>query len=59
MAKKKTGSKAKTKKAAKAPKEELVVFAFRLTPTERDAIHKTEDEKGFRAAIKEAREARS
>jgi hypothetical protein len=24
----------------KAPKEELVVFAFRLTPDERDAIHK-------------------
>ena len=24
-----------------APKEELCVFAFRLTPAERDAIHKT------------------
>ena len=30
---------AKTKK--KPPKEELCVFAFRLTPAERDAIHKT------------------
>ena len=26
-------------KAERAPKEELVVFAFRLTPAERDAIH--------------------
>lgn len=25
---------------AKAPREELCVFAFRLTPAERDAIHK-------------------
>ena len=64
-------------KAAKAPKEELVVFAFRLTPAERDAIHKTagprnatrlvrqvavafgnEDEAGFKAALKEAKELR-
>ena len=28
-------------KKEKAPKEELCVFAFRLTPAERDAIHKT------------------
>ena len=28
-------------KAAKAPKEDLVVFAFRLTEAERAAIHKT------------------
>ena len=27
-------------KKVKAPKEDLVVFAFRLTPVERDAIHK-------------------
>ena len=27
-------------KKERAPKEELVVFAFRLTPAERDAIHK-------------------
>ncbi len=31
---------AKPPKKAKAPKEELVVFAFRLTPAERDLIHK-------------------
>jgi len=81
MAKK---SKRKTKatkepksKKEKAPKEELCVFAFRLTPGERDAIHKaagparasrfvrtiavaaaTEDEKAYREALKEAREAR-
>jgi len=29
-----------TKAEAKAPKEELVVFAFRLTQAERDLIHK-------------------
>ncbi len=34
-----TQAPAKTK-ATKAPKEELVVFAFRLTPEEREAIHK-------------------
>ena len=28
-------------KAAKAPKEDLCVFAFRLTEAERSAIHKT------------------
>ena len=27
-------------KTERAPKEDLVVFAFRLTPAERDAIHK-------------------
>jgi hypothetical protein len=49
---KKTETKAPTKTTAKAariapelkkektPSEELVVFAFRLTPTERDLIHK-------------------
>ena len=48
MARKKKTSTAKSAKkeapkktAAKAPKEELVVFAFRLTEAERDAIHKT------------------
>jgi len=64
-------------KKQKAPKEELCVFAFRLTPAERDAIHKAagparasrfvrtiavaaarEDEKAYREALKEAREAR-
>ena len=39
-----TGRPAKAKepkpKKERAPKEELVVFAFRLTPAERDAIHK-------------------
>ena len=48
-AKKKTARKAATKKAAKkaaakrpkAAQDDLVVFAFRLTPAERDAIHKT------------------
>ena len=30
-----------TPKKEKAPKEKLCVFAFRLTPAERDAIHKT------------------
>ncbi len=78
----KTAKKAKTPKEGKpkrekAPKEDLVVFAFRLTEAERDAIHKTagparassfirrvgaafaaEDEAAFRAAVKEAREAR-
>ena len=40
MAKKKaTKKKAPAKRTAKA--EELVVFAFRLTEAERDAIHKT------------------
>lgn len=70
--------KARETKRARPPKEEgLVVFAFRLTEAERDAIHKTagpagasrfvrrvatafarEDESAFRAAVKEAREAR-
>ena len=42
-----TNSKTTTKKAAakpkavKSPKEDLVVFAFRLTQAERDLIHKT------------------
>ena len=84
-AKKKTSSKTTTKatptrKSARGrtEKEELVVFAFRLTPAERDAIHETagprnatrlvrqvavafahEDEKAFREALKEAREARA
>ena len=77
MGKKKTSEKTETKKAAKAKKEELVVFAFRLTPVERDAIHKTagprnatrlvrqvavafgnENEAGFKAALKEAKELR-
>jgi hypothetical protein len=45
MTKPKTTKKAtpKTRKAApkeKAPKENLCVFAFRLTEAERDAIHK-------------------
>ena len=40
MAKKKTAKKASTKAKEKAPKEELVVFAFRLTQAERDLIHK-------------------
>ena len=37
-----TEAKAKEPKPKKerAPKEELVVFAFRLTPAERDAIHR-------------------
>ena len=40
--KKKAATKKKaTTKAAKAPEEELCVFAFRLAPAERDAIHKT------------------
>ena len=30
----------KPAKKARAPKEDLVVFAFRLTPAERDLIHK-------------------
>jgi hypothetical protein len=70
-------AKAAKLKTDKTAKEELVVFAFRLTPAERDAIHKTagpakasrfvrqvavafafEDEAAFRAAMKEAREAR-
>jgi len=36
-------STSKSKKASrpKAAKEELCVFAFRLTPAERDAIHRT------------------
>ena len=38
--KKKASTKAKTAKA-KAPKEDLCVFAFRLTQAERDLIHKT------------------
>ena len=42
---KKTKSGSKTKQAKikkeKPANEELVVFAFRLTPAERDAIHKT------------------
>ncbi len=64
-------------KKEKAPKEELCVFAFRLTPAERNLIHKAagparasrfvrtiavaaarEDEKAYRVALKEAREAR-
>ena len=75
--KKAQAKKAPAKKPAKAPKEELCVFAFRLTPAERDAIHKTagprnatrlvrqvavafgqENEAGFKAAVKEARELR-
>ena len=38
---KSTRAKAVTPKAERAAKEELVVFAFRLTPAERDAIHNT------------------
>ena len=38
---KKTASKNATPKTAKAPKEDFVVFAFRLAQAERDAIHKT------------------
>ena len=47
MATKKTSTQRATKKkapkkaTAKAAKEELVVFAFRLTQKERDAIHAT------------------
>ena len=38
----KTAPKAPAKpKKARPPKEDLVVFAFRLTQAERDAIHKT------------------
>ena len=36
-----TKKKAAKPKKAKPPKEDLCVFAFRLTPAERDAIHKT------------------
>ena len=39
-ASKKAPKKAPTKVKEKAPKEELVVFAFRLTQAERDLIHK-------------------
>ena len=40
-ARKPAAEKASTKTAeAKAPREELCVFAFRLTEAERDAIHK-------------------
>lgn len=38
---KKKATAAKTPKPAKAKNEDLVVFAFRLTAKERDAIHKT------------------
>ena len=40
--KKKAASKPKAvkPKKGKAPKEDLCVFAFRLTPAERDAIHR-------------------
>ena len=80
MAKKKSKKKSTTKKATKplkASKEQLCVFAFRLTPAERNSIHKTagpgkasrfvravavafgnKDEAAFRAAVKQAREAR-
>ncbi|MBZ5640602.1 MAG: hypothetical protein LAO51_17840 [Acidobacteriia bacterium] len=75
-----TEKKSRAPKAERAPKdpEATKVFAFRLTPTESAAIHKTagprnatrflrqvaaafaaEDEVAFRAAIAEAREARS
>ena len=37
---KKASTKKKTKAEPKAPKEDLVVFAFRLTQAERDRIHK-------------------
>lgn len=45
MSKSKTPKKTKAPKVPKPPKEktpreELCVFAFRLTPAERDAIHK-------------------
>ena len=40
MAKKKAAKKTKVKAKEKAPKEELVVFAFRLTAEERGLIHK-------------------
>ena len=36
-----TKPKAAKPKKEKPPKETLCVFAFRLTPAERDAIHKT------------------
>ena len=39
-AKKATSKTARSRKATKS-KEDLVVFAFRLTEAERDAIHKT------------------
>ena len=35
-----TNAKAAKPKTEKAAKEKLAVFAFRLTPAERDAIHK-------------------
>ena len=44
MASKKKAAKSATLKAqrkTKASKDDLVVFAFRLTPAEREAIHKT------------------
>ena len=36
-----TKAKATKPKTEKPPKEQLVVFAFRLTPAEREAIHKS------------------
>ena len=39
--KKTAAAKKTTPKLAKPPKETLCVFAFRLAPAERDAIHKT------------------
>ncbi len=41
MAKSKKKAKRSKSKMQKASKEELVVFAFRLAPAERDSIHKT------------------
>ena len=79
MAEKKKSTK-KTTRVAKptVKKDDLVVFAFRLTQAERDKIHATagprnatrlvrqvavafahEDEKAFREAVKEAKEARA
>ena len=74
---KKAPAEKKTPKKSAKPREDLVVFAFRLTEAERTKIHATagparasrfvrqvaaafanEDERAFRAALKEAREAR-
>ena len=39
-------AKAPAESKEKAPREELCVFAFRLTPAERDAIHKAAGPQG-------------
>ncbi len=57
MAKKKTSSKTKAKKKATAPgskQGEKVVFAFRLSPQERDTIHKAAGPRGASRFVLEA-----